>query len=70
MAARCPPRSKPQKSMPCDPGYATQGALGSIVRQANAPIIEELGERVPPPQYVETRLGRIVVARQLADLDG
>lgn len=53
----------------CD-GAGCSAALGGIVGQADTPIIEEPGERVPAPQHVGTRLGEIVFASQLADLVG
>ena len=47
------PRLSPQ-------GNAAQGSFGGVVRQADAAILEEAGERAPALEHVIHRLGDIV----------
>jgi hypothetical protein len=51
---------------PCLPskGNAAQRSLRRVVGQANPPIVEEAGERLPPLQHIIHRLRHIGVARQ------
>lgn len=66
-AARWLPRSDPannQDFLPC----AAQGAFGGIVRETDAPAVEEEGEGRPAVQQVIEGLGKIIVARQLVTL--
>ena len=44
-------------------------ALGSIVCEADAAVVEEAGEKVPAPEHVIHRLGHGGMARQLPVLD-
>lgn len=49
---------------------AAERALGGIVGEADAAIVDEARERVPALEHVEAGLGQIMAARQLADLLG
>ena len=49
-------------------GHAAQRALGRIVRDANASVVEEQRERRPALKHVLDRLGEVMPARQLSDL--
>ena len=62
-AARSPPRSEPAKSRLPAEGDAAQGALGGVVREADAAVVEEARERVPALEHVEAGLGQIMAAR-------
>ena len=42
---------------------AAQGAFGGIVGEADAPIVQEAGERVPALQHIEAGLGEVMAAR-------
>ena len=42
---------------------AAQRALGGVVAEADAAIVEETGERVPALEHVEAGLGQIMAAR-------
>jgi len=49
-------------------GYAAQGALRSVVGDADPAVIEEVGERRPAAEHVVDGLREIVVARKLGEL--
>jgi len=47
---------------------AAHGSFGGVIRQADAAVVEEAGERVPTLEHVVHRLGDIVAARELGAL--
>lgn len=47
---------------------AAQGSFRGVVRQADAPIVEEAGERRPALEHIVHRFGDIVAARELLAL--
>ena len=56
-----------QPALPAE-SHPTQSALGRIVRQANAPVIEEACERIPSLEHVIHRLRHIGMSREPAAL--
>ena len=49
----------------CD---ASEPALGRVVGQTNAAIVQKAGERPPTLEHVVHRLGEIMAARELGAL--
>ena len=49
-------------------GRAAQHALGSVIRQANAAIVQKSRESPPALQHVVHGLGKVIVARELCPL--
>jgi hypothetical protein len=49
---------------------AAESALGGVVGEADAVVVEEAGERVPALEHVEAGLGQIMAARELGDWVG
>ena len=49
---------------------AAERALGGVVAEADAAVVEEAGERIPALEHVEAGFGQIMAARELADLLG
>jgi len=68
-AARSPPRSETgEQPCPAPQGNAAQCALGGVVAQADAAVVEEAGESRPARQHIVDRLGGFGMARQAGAL--
>src|SRR2546430_16329338 len=60
-------RAAEQPRLPAK-GDAAHGALGGIVRQADATVLEKARERAPALEHIIHRLGDVVAAREFCAL--
>jgi hypothetical protein len=59
-AARPPPRLEPQNSQDYRPRAMPHGSFGGVIRQADAAVVEEAGERAPAREHLVHCLGDVV----------